>query len=339
MRWLDPLALNWLLVLPLAALLLLHAARARGRALRRLVSTSLVREFAGESSRRKTLTKALLALGAVALIVIALARPAWNPQPQPVTRSGRDIVFLLDVSRSMLAEDLQPNRLERAKLAIRDLVASLDGDRVALVAFAGRPVVKCPLTTDYGFFRLALEEVDVESVARGGSMIGDAIRLALSDAFDEQQAQYRDLVLITDGEDHGSFPVEAAGKARQMGVRLIAIGLGDDEMGSIVPVPDGRGGTEPLTYEGDIVRSRLDGALLRETALASADGRYLHVATGNINLDRVYAELVRQAEQRQIEAEEIMRYDEHYQLFLSAALALLAAEMCLGDRARRGAAA
>ncbi len=339
MRWMDPTALNWLLVLPLAALLLAHAGRARRRALQRFLSASLTPLLAGEFSKRRALGRSLLVLLAIALIVIALARPAWNPQPQPASRRGRDIVFLLDVSRSMLAEDLQPNRLERAKLAIRDMLASLSGDRVALIAFAGRPVIKCPLTTDYGFFRLALEELDVDSVSRGGSMIGDAIRLALSDAFDREQAKYRDIILISDGEDHGSFPVEAAGKARQMGVRLIALGLGDDETGSIIPVSDGRSGTQPLTFEGDVVRSRLHGDALREAALASADGRYLHVATGNINLDRVYADLVRQAEQREIEAEEVMRYEEKYQLFLAAGLVLLCVEMCLSERRRKGASA
>ncbi|MFG0252044.1 MAG: VWA domain-containing protein [Phycisphaerales bacterium JB038] len=336
MRWLDPTSLNWLLLLPLAAVLFLRAGRARTRALQRFVSSPLVASLAAGFSKRAAVAKAILVVTALGLVVLALARPAWNPQPVPVSRSGRDIVFLVDVSRSMLAEDLKPNRLERAKLAIQDVTASLAGDRVALVAFAGRPVVKCPLTTDYGFFRLALEELSVDSVTRGGSMIGDAIRLALSDAFDAQQAQYRDIILLTDGEDQGSFPVEAAGKAGQLGVRLIALGLGDDGEGSLVPVPDGQGGTKPLTYEGDVVRSRLEGELLRQTALASADGRYLHVATGNINLDRVYAELVKQAERRQIEAEEIVRYEEKYQLFLAGAFLLLLVEMCLGER-RKGA--
>ncbi len=336
MRWLDPASLNWLLLLPLAAALYLRAGRARTRSLQRFLSSALIASLAAEFSKRAVIAKAVLVVAALGLTVLALARPAWNPQPVPVTRSGRDVVFLVDVSRSMLAEDLKPNRLERAKLAIRDVVASLSGDRVALVAFAGRSIVKCPLTTDYGFFRLALEELDVDSVTRGGSMIGDAIRLALSDAFDEEQTQYRDIILLTDGEDQGSFPVEAAGKARQLGVRLIALGLGDDTEGSLVPIPDGRGGSKPLTYEGDVVRSKLEGDLLRETALASAEGRYLHVATGHINLDEVYAELVRQAEQREIEAEEIVRYDEKYQLFLAGAFVLLLVEMCLGER-RKGA--
>lgn len=336
MRWLDPVALNWLLLLPLAALLLLRAQRLRTLALRRFVSSKLLATLAAEFNSRKALAKTLLLLTGSALMILGLARPAWNPQPDTVARQGRDIVFIVDVSRSMLAEDVLPNRLERAKIAIGDVVGSLRGDRVALIAFAGRAVVVCPLTTDYGFFRLALEGLGPYSVTRGGTMIGDAIRLALSEAFDDAHARFRDIILLSDGEDHGSFPVEAASRARQMGVRIIAIGLGDDEVGSTIPVPDEHGGTQPLTYQGEIVRTHLHGDLLRDVVLASANGRYLHVATGHIKMDRVYSDLIRQAEQRHIETEEIVRYDEKHQLFLAAALMLLLIEMSLSKRSRRG---
>ena len=150
--------------------------------------------------------KTALALLGIGFIAVGLARPGWNPEAETIERRGRDVVFLLDVSRSMLAEDLAPNRLERAKLAIQDAVEGLQGDRVGLVIFAGHALVKCPLTHDYGFFKLMLEDVSTESISRGGTMIGDAIRKTLEEVFDEQFKQYKDLILITDGEDPHTSP-------------------------------------------------------------------------------------------------------------------------------------
>ena len=169
-------------------------------------------------------------------IVVALTEPKWNPQPQQIRRKGRDVVILLDTSRSMLAEDIKPNRLERSKIAISDLLEVLAGDRVAIVTFAGNATVKCPLTQDYAFVRMALADISTESTSRGGTLIGDAIRKAAEEVFDKQSRQYKDLILITDGEDHDSFPVEAAKKAAKEGVRIIAIGLGDDATGSRIPI-------------------------------------------------------------------------------------------------------
>ena len=147
-----------------------------------------------------------LLLFSFVFLILACTRPGWNPSPKSIQRKGRDVVFLLDVSKSMLAEDLAPNRLQRAKLAILDCIERLQGDRVAVVAFAGTAVVKCPLTLDYGYFRMMLESVTTDSVSRGGTLIGDALRKTLEDVFDDQERQFKDIILITDGEDHDSFP-------------------------------------------------------------------------------------------------------------------------------------
>jgi len=167
----------------------------------------------------------LLIVGFVS-IVIALTEPKWNPQAQRIKRQGRDVCILLDTSRSMLAEDIKPNRLERSKIAIRDLLETLKGDRIAIVTFAGNSTVKCPLTQDYAFVRMALADISTESSSRGGTMIGDAIRKATEEVFDKQSREYKDIILITDGEDHDSFPVQAAEKAAADGIRIIAVGLG-----------------------------------------------------------------------------------------------------------------
>ena len=186
-------------------------------ALRILASNEMLRKINSGVSLQKQMLKAALLLLAFVSIVLALTEPKWNPQPQQIRRQGRDVAILLDTSKSMLAEDIKPNRLERSKLAIRDLLEVLRGDRIAIVTFAGNATVKCPLTQDYAFVRMALADISPESSSRGGTMIGDAIRKATEEVFDKQSRQYKDLILITDGEDHDSFPVEAAKKAGQGG--------------------------------------------------------------------------------------------------------------------------
>lgn len=323
------LASNYLLLLwglpLLAALLIVHGRRA-SRKMGAFASTSTALgsgRFLATIIQRSTL---FLALG---LIIIALARPAWEQKPTKVKRQGRDVVFVLDVSRSMLAEDLSPNRLERAKLAIMDCVERLQGDRVSLVAFAGSAKVRCPLTLDYGFFRQMLERVSTEMEVKGGTNIGDTLRLVQRDVFDNQIKAYKDIILITDGEDHESFPINAAEAVGDEGVRLIVIGLGDARQGQPIPIVDEQGRRRHLTYDGKKVFSKLDADTLQNIALATPGGRYLPVATGAIDLGQVYLDLIAGDEKRELAEETIENFDEKFQYFLGLALLLLALEMVL----------
>lgn len=309
----------------------------RRRDLLRFASAAMLREIAaGFSVRRSALRAGLVALAAAATAA-ALARPGFNPRAKEVQRVGRDVVFVVDVSRSMLATDLYPNRLERAKLAIGDALEAIQGDRVGLVAFAGAASVKSPLTVDYGFFRLALDELGTDSAPRGGTLIGDAIRTALDEVFDLREDRKRDIVLITDGEDQDSFPLEAAKRAGEAGVRIIAIGLGDEARGTPIPVVDAQGRPTTLTHQGREVLSRLDGQTLRRIAEASAGGVYLNVATGNINLDEVYASLIRRAEKGAIDSATATVYDEAFQWLLGLALLALTAEALISPFRRTAA--
>ena len=327
-------ALGLLWIAPVLVLLFIWAGIGRRRALAAFVDSELLGRIKLTSNPQNRRWKAALVVAAFALIALSLARPAWNPKPQTVERRGRDIVFILDVSRSMLAEDLAPNRLERAKIAIKDLVDRLEGDRVALVAFAGTAVLKCPLTLDYGFFEMMLDGLEPSSVSRGGTMIGDAIRKALDEAYDDQERKYKDIILITDGEDHDSFPVEAAEEAGQRGVRIIAVGLGDEDQGKRIPVTDERGGRSFLTYQGREIWSRLDAETLRKVVNATPGGRYLNVSTGTIDLGAVYGNLIAGEEKREIESLTIKLYEEKFQIFLGFALLLLVAEMLVSERRR-----
>ena len=272
--------------------------------------------------RRDQIKRSLYLFLTCLFALAAILRPSWNPTVRIVESKGRDVVFLLDVSRSMTASDVAPSRLERAKLEIAETAQSIEGDRVALVAFAGNSVVKCPLTTDYGFFSLALEDISVNSVSRGGSQLGDALRMVDSQVFDDQTREERDIILITDGEDQESFPVEAAHSLGEQGIRLIIIGLGDDVQGARVVDGDG----QYLTYEGQEVWSRMDGEILRQMAAATPGGTYVPAGVANFSLPRIYRSLVGNRTKESTGEEESLVYEEKYQFFLALAVFFLLLE-------------
>lgn len=324
LHWGEPDWLWALLATPVATLLIAWSAYRRQAA---------ARAFAGAApgvsrvQRLKRGAQAGALLLGLALLAVTLARPQWNPREEEVSIKGRDVVFLVDVSRSMLAQDISPSRLGRAKLWINDVAQSLRGDRVALVAFAGASVVKCPLTLDYGFFRMSLDELNPGSVPRGGTNIGDALRKTMRDVFDGAEGRGRDVILITDGEDQDSYPVQAAEQVGEKGVRIIAIGIGS-ESGSLVPGE----GNSMLTYEGQRVRSRMDPQGLAAIAGASKGGVFFNVGTGTIDLEQVYKDLVGTAEKTELAKQTTVRYDEKFQLFLGVCVGLLALEVLLRVR-------
>ena len=329
----DMLQLLWLL--PLLLGVAFYRFKTKDQALLRFAEIGLLERINQSVSRARQWWKVILVVAASLLIVISLARPAWNPRPEKVESKGRDIVFVLDVSRSMMAEDLKPNRLERAKLAIRDLIDKIQGDRVALVAFAGSATVKCPLTQDYGFFRLMLDDTGPESISRGGTLIGDALRKTVDEVYSDRLKRYKDIILITDGEDQDSFPVEAAKEVGERGIRIIAIGLGDEKEGQRIPVVNEKGERIFLRHGDQEVWTRLDADTLRKMVDATPGGRYLNVATGTFDLGAIYRDLLADAEKRALESLKINRYEEKFQIFLGMALLLLVAEMALSER-RKG---
>jgi len=305
----------------------------KARTLRILASNEMLAKINPTVSLKKQIFKAGLLIAAFASIVIALTEPKWNPQPQQIKRKGRDVVILLDTSKSMLAEDVTPNRLERSKIAISDLLEILKGDRIAIITFAGVATVKCPLTQDYAFVRMALADISTESTSRGGTQLGDAIRKACEEVFDKQSREFKALILITDGEDHDSFPVQAAQKAAEDGVRIIAIGLGDDATGSRIPITGPDGQKTFLKYQGQEVWSKLDSDTLREVAYATEGGKYLSVSPGTtLDLGRIYEDLIASAQGRELESMTMMKYDEKFQVFVALAIGLLVCEVLIGER-------
>jgi len=296
----------------------------KAQMLKVLASTDMLKKINVSVSLKRQVFKAILLLSAFVIIVIALTQPRWNPRAQKIKRMGRDVCILLDTSRSMLAEDIKPSRLERSKIAIRDLLEVLQGDRIAIVTFAGNAVIKCPLTQDYAFVRMVLDDISTESTTRGGTMIGDAIRKAAEDVFDRQSREYKDIILITDGEDHDSFPVQAAEKAAQEGIRIIAIGLGDENTGSRIPITGPGGEKTFMKYKGQEVWSKLDADTLRKVVYATDGGKYLSVEPGTtLDLGQIYEGLITSAQKRELESTTMMKYDERFQIFLALALILI----------------
>ncbi len=305
----------------------------KANTLRILASNEMLKKINISVSLKKQILKALLLITAFISIVTALTEPKWNPQAQKIKREGRDVVILLDTSRSMLAEDIKPNRLERAKIAITDLMETLKGDRIAIITFAGNSTVKCPLTQDYAFVRTALADISTESTSRGGTLIGDAIRKATEEVFDRKSREYKDIILITDGEDHESFPVQAAEKAASEGIRIIAIGLGDENEGSRIPITGPDGVKSFLKYEGQEIWSKVDGDTLRKVVYATEGGKYLSVEPGTtLNLGEIYEKLIASAEKRELESVTMMRYDEKFQIFLALGIGLVICEAFISER-------
>ena len=332
LRFQNPDALYWLWLIPIVWGVLIYAASRRKVALQQLIDANLLSRIQISINPTRRRWKATLLLLSLLGIIIAASRPGWNATSQTLQRKGRDVVFLLDVSRSMLAEDIAPSRLERAKIAIKDCVERLEGDRVGLVVFAGTSSVQCPLTLDYGFFRMMLDDVSTDSITRGGTLIGDAMRNVLNTVFDDQVKEFKDVILITDGEDHDSFPVEAAEKAGDAGVRLIAIGLGDENEGKRIPITDENGRKTFLKHNGQEVWTSLDADTLRKMVNVTDGGRYLNVATGTFDLGEIYSKLIASAKKRDLESETMIRYEEEFQLFLLIDLTLLLIECFIRDR-------
>jgi len=284
----------------------------------------------GQSPVRQRLRLGCLVL-AVASLIVALAGPLWGFSYQQVKQIGVDIVVAIDVSKSMLAPDIAPNRLARAKLAALDLMQQAKSDRLGLVAFAGSAFLVCPLTIDDSAFRRSVEDLSIHSVSQGGTAIGDAIDAALT-AFKEGD-NHKVLVLMTDGEDHDSGALDAARKAAEAGLRIYTIGVGTRE-GELLPIKDEQGHEDHVRDEqGNVVKSHLDEQLLQKIAGASQGGFYLPLR-GAKTIDTLYEQGLANLPKSEHQEKLIRQYHEQYQWPLGLAILLLIVEMLTPERRR-----
>lgn len=281
--------------------------------------------------QKKQTLRVLFVLAAIFLMIIALLRPQWGFHEEDISRRGVDILIAVDVSKSMLTQDVLPNRLARAKLAIEDLVNQLKGDRIGLVAFAGSAFVQCPLTVDYDSFLESVEDLDINLIPRGGTDIESAINEARRSFSNGSEGINKTLIIITDGESHEGDAVATAAQAAQGNITIHTIGVGTAE-GDLIRVVDEQGSGEFLkNKEGDVVKSRLNDDQLKQIAF-KGNGAFVKATPTQFGLDLIYNNKISAMEIKDLESKSEKRYTERYQIPLALALVLLLLEALMGER-------
>ena len=331
LRFAQPLFLWALAALPFLGALIFHAEKMRRIALDKLIAARLQPRLAGSVSvARRRWGFALLLLG-LALAFVALARPQWGFTWEEKKQSGRDVIFAIDTSKSMLATDLQPNRLTRAKLAAEDLLNQIEGDRVGLLAFAGSSFLQAPLTSDFGAVRDSLQELDTDIIPRGGTNLAEAIRAA-DEAFGKGESEHRALIIFSDGEELEADAIVAA-RANKDRFHIFTVGLGSSD-GSLIPVPTKGGGTEFLRDDqGQYVKSKLDEPRMREVAEAGG-GFYVALQNGPAEMQRIVRDGLGKMKEHESDARFSRVPIERYQWPLAAGIAAIASALLLGERRR-----
>ena len=307
-------------------------ARRRKTLVRRFADKKLVSGLTPSASVIRRLVKTFFVSAAVILCLLALARPQWGFDWQEVKVAGVDILIAADVSKSMLATDVKPNRLERSKFAVKDLIKKLNGDRIGLVAFAGTAFTQCPLTIDYNGFMLALDDMGVGTIPRGGTSITAAIEEAMKD-FAGADKKYKVLIIITDGEELEGNALISAQDAAGSGMKIYCVGVGSAD-GEIIPATADSGERGYLTDgQGNVIKTRLNEDLLKRIAIATG-GSYVRATQGEFGLTLLYDRSISKLEKRDLESKMKRQYHEHFQVLLAIAGILLFIGPLISERSR-----
>ena len=333
MRFAEPMFLWGLLTLPLFALLFVYAFHRRKKLATRFVSLSMLPKLSTSVSPWRRLAKVTILLFAIAFLFVALARPQWGRKMEHIERRGLDLVLLQDISLSMLAEDIKPNRLTRSRHEISAFLESLSGDRVGLVAFSGEAQVMVPLTLDYGTVQMMLKEL-----TPGWLMPGTNLEKAIRKGMDLYKnsgsgGQYSVMILMSDGEELEAAAVNAAKEAAEMGIRIYTIGIGSRE-GVPIPVPSKNGEVAyKKDLQGNIVTTRLEDGTLQEIASVTG-GLYFYASPGEFQLQKVLTEIA-SLEKKEQASDRMENYQDRYQIFLGLAALLFLIEALVSERGRK----
>ena len=323
----HPWMLHFLWLVPVTALLFIVYNRRKMRAMERFADPELLSRLTGDIRRGRRIMKPAFLLGALGLMLIALAGPRWGSHYQEVSQKGVDIMIVLDVSLSMLVEDVKPDRLERARREISDFIRVVQGDRVGLVAFSGAAFTQCPLTLDYGALAMFLTTLHPELIPVPGTDLGAAIETAIS-SFDTKSETDKVILLITDGEDNEERGLQAAREAAKKGIKIFVFGIGEPS-GGPVPAGNGKGGFKK-DKAGKLILSKLNEEGLREIASVTG-GSYTRSVAGDFDLDLLYFDGIRsKTEAATLKSGKIKVYEERFTLFLVAAFLLLLFEGLIG---------
>lgn len=326
-RFAEPDMLYLLLLIPAMALVFWFASRARAKRIARFGNPETIAQLMPESSPVRRRNKFILMLIGLALIVVGLARPQFGSKLKEVSGEGVELMFVVDVSNSMLAEDFEPSRLERTKFSINRLLEGLSQDKVGLIVFAGDAYVQLPITADYTAARNFVSQISPNMVTMQGTAIGSAIDLAVS-SFSSGSEGSRVIILVSDGENHEDDAIGAAKRAAEKGVTIYAVGVG---------TPDGvgimLGGDYIRDEEGNVVLSKLDEATLREVALVTG-GAYITASKQSIGLEDIIAK-VRETEKTQFSTNIYDEFDEQFQYMLGAGLVFVLLGFLMLERKSR----
>jgi Ca-activated chloride channel homolog len=326
---------HWLWGLLLIPILIALFIRAEHRGLRRLqefVSARLLPQLAGTVNRPRRIVRFGMQLLGLSLALVSLAQPRWGYTFEDVKRKGLDLLIAVDTSRSMLSNDVQPDRLERVKLATQDLISQLQGDRVGLIAFAGRAFLQAPLTIDYEAVMESINDLDTKTIPEGGTNISSAIDLA-TQSFGKSAVGNRALIIFTDGEELSGDSVKTAKAAANEGVRIFTVGVGTPQ-GSLIPITAENGETSFVKDSaGQVVKSKLDEKPLREIAQATG-GFYVHLENGPRTMQQIYNEGLAKMQAAEIDVRLSRRPIERYEWPLGAAIIALALSILIGERKR-----
>lgn len=329
-RFAHPEYLQLLFAIPVFLIGYWYAARLRKERLRRFGDIAILRRLSESASGKKRFAKFLLFLTAFTTLVVGLANPQIGTRLQEVKQEGVDIFVALDVSLSMKAEDIKPNRLEKAKLEIRNLIDRLGGDRIGLVVFAGEAYTQFPLTTDYSGAKLFLDVVDVDAVPIPGTSIGAAIQRAV-ESFDFEEPTTKVIVIITDGENTEGDAFPSAEEAAKKGILLYTVGLGSPG-GTPIPIynPSGQQVDFKRDRQGNIVMTKLDEASLERIA-AIGKGSYYRGTNTQDELNEIY-KAINALQKHEFGTKQFTDYESRFQFFLAAGILLLLAELLLSER-------
>ena len=329
MEWGKPENLIWFWLLPAAAVVFAAGVWRRRSALSRFGERSLVASLTASLNPRARFLKKIMLMLVICLMVTALTQPHLRTKQTFVHQRGIDVIIAVDVSESMLAKDIAPSRLEKAKLELQSLIQKLRGNRIGIVAFAGDAMIQCPLTMDYSAVKLFLSTVSPDLISYQGTSLARAIDVSRS-AFAEKEKDHKAVVLLTDGENHEPEAEAAAYRAAKDGVRIFTVGIGTPD-GSILP-GDNPGEGSKRDRSGHVIISKLNESLLRDISHRT-QGAYFRASHGDFEVDRLAAELSRM-KQKDLKNDWSAEYEENFQFFLLAAVILLLLEMLFSERRR-----
>jgi Ca-activated chloride channel family protein len=330
-RFANPVFLYLLLLLPVLILLYILNEVRKKNALKRLGNINLVSRLVPEMSKIRPVIKFILQLIAIIAGIIMLSRPQFGSKIEDIKKQGVEVIIALDVSNSMLAEDIQPDRLTRAKQAISRLVDILDNDKIGLIVFAGDAYIQIPVTTDYISAKMFLSTINPNMVAKQGTAIGSAISLAMR-SFSPGEGKSKAIIIITDGENHEDDPVKEAEEASKAGIVIHTIGIGSTEG---VPIPIVNNGKKDYLKDaaGNTVITKLDEDILKKIAL-STNGNYVRASNSNVGLDEIYND-IKKMKKQDLESTMYTEYNDQFQVFAGIALLLLIFDFMVMERKNR----